>query len=82
MTNIAADLEELQRKVQAAQAKKTRAEIELENAQKLRTETLEALETEYGVKSLDEAEALKSKLTKALEEAIDKAKKALAESDE
>lgn len=82
MATIAEDLEELSKAVQKAQAQKARAEIELENATKQKADALAALKEEYGVETIEDAEALKDKLSKALEDAIAKAKKALEESDE
>lgn len=79
MTDIETELSSIQRRVQQANAAKTRSEIEKENAMKKLSEAKEELKTEFEVTSIEDAEELLAKLRSEVQAEVEAAKAALEE---
>lgn len=78
---IEEQLSSLQKQIAVAQGKNARAEVERENAEKALNEALTALQTEFNVATIEEADALASKMETALQAALAKASEALEASN-
>lgn len=72
------EIREIQGRISLAQNKKTRAEVELDNAQANLTKSVAALKDEFGVTTNDEIKALHARLTSERDAALEAVKIELA----
>lgn len=73
------ELIELQKKVDAARLAKARAQANLEQAEELRTQALQALASEFGIDNLDDARAMLEQLRSQAQAELDKVSRLLDE---